>query len=250
MTTLNQWQALLWPIADDDWMMGHRGSEWLALAPDLEEDLATSSISQDELGHGALIYGLLEDLGDVAQDRAVYSRDLQYWRHARLTDAPPTTWAEWVFRRYVYEVFDAIRRWGLQQIPYVPLQQALRKMEPEESYHLAHYRHLMAILAHGGPTSQHFLQDAIIGDWPKLPELFSWGSDVWTIWNVAPLDPNVMQRAFSRIVQADFDQWPLSLPGPLGHPTPDARHHENSSRLRSLLKEMREVRDLSPDSLW
>ena len=51
--------AYLLPWADDELILGHRDSEWTGFAPMLEEDLAFSSIAQDEIGHAALIYGLI-----------------------------------------------------------------------------------------------------------------------------------------------------------------------------------------------
>ena len=54
---------LLFQLADDDFLFAYRGSEWLGLAPHIEEDVASSSISQDSMGHVAIFYKLLEELG-------------------------------------------------------------------------------------------------------------------------------------------------------------------------------------------
>ena len=48
---------LLFRMADDELIMGHRGSEWTGLAPILEEDIAFSSIAQDEICHSQ-VYSL------------------------------------------------------------------------------------------------------------------------------------------------------------------------------------------------
>ena len=45
-------------LADDELVIGHRHSQWTGVAPHLEEDLAFSSIAQDEIGHAVLWYGL------------------------------------------------------------------------------------------------------------------------------------------------------------------------------------------------
>ena len=44
-------EDLLLALADDEFVIGFIDSEWTGIAPMLEEDIATSSISQDELGH-------------------------------------------------------------------------------------------------------------------------------------------------------------------------------------------------------
>ncbi|WP_420812925.1 Phenylacetic acid catabolic protein, partial [Peribacillus acanthi] len=54
---------LLYQLADDDFILAYRGSEWLGLAPHIEEDVAYSSINQDTMGHAVMFYRLLEELG-------------------------------------------------------------------------------------------------------------------------------------------------------------------------------------------
>ena len=54
---------LLLSVADDEFVIGFWDSEWTGIAPMLEEDVATSSIAQDEIGHARALYELLaEDL--------------------------------------------------------------------------------------------------------------------------------------------------------------------------------------------
>ena len=48
-------------VADDEFVIGFWDSEWTGIAPMLEEDVATSSIAQDEIGHARALYELLAD---------------------------------------------------------------------------------------------------------------------------------------------------------------------------------------------
>ena len=43
-------------VADDEFVIGFWDSEWTGIAPMLEEDVATSSIAQDEIGHARALY--------------------------------------------------------------------------------------------------------------------------------------------------------------------------------------------------
>ena len=43
---------LLLSLADDKFILGHRNADWTGLAPLLEEDIAFSSIAQDEPSDG------------------------------------------------------------------------------------------------------------------------------------------------------------------------------------------------------
>ena len=50
--------GLVLALADDEMVLGHRHSEWTGWAPYLEEDLAFSSIAQDEMAHARVLYEL------------------------------------------------------------------------------------------------------------------------------------------------------------------------------------------------
>ncbi len=58
---------LLLTMADDEFVIGFWDSEWTGIAPMLEEDVAWSSIAQDEIGHARVWYEMLAQLtGDTA----------------------------------------------------------------------------------------------------------------------------------------------------------------------------------------
>ena len=51
--------------ADDKLMLGHMQSDWTGLAPILEEDIAASSMSQDDLSHALVLYEYLASRFDL-----------------------------------------------------------------------------------------------------------------------------------------------------------------------------------------
>ena len=53
---------LLLTMADDEFVIGFWDSEWTGIAPMLEEDVAFSSIAQDEIGHARVWYEMLAQL--------------------------------------------------------------------------------------------------------------------------------------------------------------------------------------------
>ena len=58
-------------LADDELIIGWRDSEWTGIAPLLEEDVAFSSIAQNEIGHARALYELAaRDLGTTADELA------------------------------------------------------------------------------------------------------------------------------------------------------------------------------------
>ncbi len=78
---------LLLSIADDELILGWRDSEWTGIAPTLEEDVAFSSIAQNEIGHARALYELAAvelgtDADALAFDRAAGGVPLRAVRRA------------------------------------------------------------------------------------------------------------------------------------------------------------------------
>ena len=59
---------LLYKLADDQLILGHRNSEWTGFGPILEEDIAFSSMAQDKIGHSLAFYTLLQELGEAESE--------------------------------------------------------------------------------------------------------------------------------------------------------------------------------------
>ena len=103
--------ALLLSMADDEFVIGFSDSEWTGIAPILEEDVAISSLAQDELGHAAALYALLASVRDDGRDAdaIAYDRSPAEYRHARLLDHGRGDWAMTIARRYLYDTADGTR---------------------------------------------------------------------------------------------------------------------------------------------
>lgn len=245
-------KSLLISVADDEWIMGHRGSEWLAETPDLENDLALSSTSQDEMGHAQLLYRLIEELGGPSPDHHVYARPIDNWHPARLVTLARQDWAEWVTRRYFYEVFDGIRRQALSTIPFPSLSHALQSIDREESYHIRYIEAQMTALAFGGPLASDYLANAIAVDYPLLPSLFSWGvaDETWQLLQCPALDPQSLRHMFEASIQGQFALWNIVWPGPLGPIDYQGRTAKNNPDLAAIRSELSAVRHIAPESHW
>ncbi len=116
-------------LADDELIIGWRDSEWTGIAPMLEEDVAFSSIAQNEIGHARAVYELL---GDDA-DALAFDRRLDQYRCAPLVQLHLLDWAHTIARRWLYEVADEIRITALMDE--LPL---AAKINREEAYHRMH----------------------------------------------------------------------------------------------------------------
>ncbi|PSR36961.1 MAG: phenylacetate-CoA oxygenase subunit PaaI [Sulfobacillus thermosulfidooxidans] len=246
------WIALLQPIADDEWIIAHRGSEWLGLAPDLEEDLAFSSINQDKMGHAQYYYALLEELGEKTPEDMVYGRSKEQWRHAVVLETAHGDWARLVALRYFYEVFDALRLERLSTASWQPLQDGVRKIRREEAYHLQHFTTWFEMLATGTEESRHRLREAIADLWPLLGGLFLWGPSehFLTAIGLDSLRGSELQRSWETHVAEKMRSMDLPWPGALSSPVLDGRLGEHSPDMHDLLQVMTEVRRSEPAAHW
>jgi ring-1,2-phenylacetyl-CoA epoxidase subunit PaaC len=154
---------LLLSMADDEFVIGFSDSEWTGIGPILEEDVAISSIAQDELGHAQALYRLFVDL--VADGRDVdavaYDRPPEGHYHARLLDHPRGDWAATIARRWIYETADAARLAALADASHAPLRDLVDKLRREERYHRLHLDAWLERLADAGGEPRRRLVAAL-----------------------------------------------------------------------------------------
>jgi ring-1,2-phenylacetyl-CoA epoxidase subunit PaaC len=125
-------------IADDELILGWRDSEWTGIAPSLEEDVAFSSIAQNEIGHARALYELAaRELGTDA-DALAFDREPSEYRSAQLVELRRLDWAHTIARHWLYECADEIRLAALKESGDTELAGLAAKMDREEIYHRMH----------------------------------------------------------------------------------------------------------------
>jgi ring-1,2-phenylacetyl-CoA epoxidase subunit PaaC len=125
-------------LADDELILGWRDSEWTGIAPSLEEDVAFSSIAQNEIGHARALYELAaRDLGTSA-DELAFDRDPSEYRSAPLVQQRRLDWAHTIARHWLYECADEIRLSALKESDDAEVAGLAAKMDREEVYHRMH----------------------------------------------------------------------------------------------------------------
>jgi ring-1,2-phenylacetyl-CoA epoxidase subunit PaaC len=141
--------GLLLSLADDELVIGHRHSEWTGWAPYLEEDLAFSSIGQDEMGHARLLYELAEPLAGKDPDELALGRQPSEYRNAILCERPNGDWGFTIARQCLYDTADDVRLATLEGSSFPELAAAVKTIRLEERYHLEHARQWFSRFAQG-----------------------------------------------------------------------------------------------------
>ena len=135
-------RGLVLALADDELCIGQNLAWWIAVGPFLEEDLALTSISQDELGHARALYGLLGD--DI--DALAYGRQPHDYLSAHLTELPCRDWGETLVRHFLYDAAEAVRWEALSGSSWEALGAVARRAAAEERSHLRHASGLLSRL--------------------------------------------------------------------------------------------------------
>ena len=152
---------VLLELADDELIVGWRDSEWTGIAPTLEEDVAFSSIAQNEIGHARALYELAaKELGTDA-DALAFDREPSEYRSAQLVELHLLDWAHTIARRYLYEEADRLRIEALINSDDAELAGLAQKIDREEVYHRLHAE-LWAARLHDEPRFREALEEL----WP------------------------------------------------------------------------------------
>ena len=125
-------------IADDELILGWRDSEWTGIAPLLEEDVAFSSIAQNEIGHARALYELVARERGTTADELAFDRAPDEYRCSRLVELRLLDWEKTIARNYLYEESDATRLERLKQSGDPELAGLAAKIDREEAYHRMH----------------------------------------------------------------------------------------------------------------
>jgi ring-1,2-phenylacetyl-CoA epoxidase subunit PaaC len=131
-------QQLLLEIADDELILGWRDSEWTGIAPFLEEDVAFSSIAQNEIGHARALYELVANERGTTADELALDRSPEEYRCCALVERRFLDWEKTIARHYLYEEADAKRIEQLKQSENGEIAGLAAKIDREEAYHRMH----------------------------------------------------------------------------------------------------------------
>jgi ring-1,2-phenylacetyl-CoA epoxidase subunit PaaC len=241
---------LLRSMADDEFVIGFSDSEWTGIAPLLEEDVAMSSIAQDEIGHAAALYALLGELLGEDPDAIAFDRQPGAYRHCRLLDHGRGDWAMTIARRYLYDTADAVRLDALAGGSWAPLADLVGKLIREERYHRMHAGAWLDRLARDGGEARTRLLVALRELQHDAATLFTPLADETALVEggilAAPM-PQLEERWRSEIGPV-FAALDLPMPPPAAQP--ERARLDHGRDFRWLWSEFTSVRRSEPGVTW
>ena len=116
-------KELIYKMADDLLILGHRNSEWTGMGPLLEEDIAFSSMAQDKIGQSHALFQILQQLGEQAPDTVAFTRNAEQFHNCILVELPNKEYDFGLIRHFLFDTADALRWKALTASSYEPLAQ-------------------------------------------------------------------------------------------------------------------------------
>ena len=241
---------LLRSMADDEFVIGFSDSEWTGIAPLLEEDVAMSSLAQDELGHAAALYGLLGELTGTDPDALAYDREPDDYRHCRLLDHGRGDWSMTIARRFLYDTADGVRLDALVDGTWAPLAELVGKLVREERYHRMHAGVWLDRLAGGGNDARSRLVAALTTLGPDAATVFAPLAEEGALIDAGILAAPMAELEGRWRVSIEPTLAGLDLPLPLLARDPARGRLDHGEAFRWLRSEFTMVRATEPGVTW
>jgi ring-1,2-phenylacetyl-CoA epoxidase subunit PaaC len=244
-------KELLFRLADDELIIGHRNTEWTGHGPILEADIAFSSMGQDELGHAQVYYSLLHDLGEADPDHLAFLREAAAFRCAQLVELPKGDWAFSVARQFMYDAAESVRLAALSKSSYAPLAQAARKFAGEEKYHFMHGKTWIKQLGQATAESRARLQAALNQVYPYALGLFETTEMEGAIATEGLQKPEAeLKQDWLALITPILQEAGLRVSVPDAAPLEGGRKGQHTEHLTALLNDMQLVFRGDPEATW
>jgi ring-1,2-phenylacetyl-CoA epoxidase subunit PaaC len=235
-------------FADDELCVGQNHSWWIAVGPFLEEDLAFSSIAQDELGHARMLYEFLELEESV--DQIAYGRDPREYRSAHIAELRCHQWPEALVRHVLYDLAEEVRWRALSKGSWKGIAAIATRAIAEERFHLQHALSLAERLLATAEGRKRLL--------PSFQRLAPMGQELFRV-NLDELQlvesgllssPLIDQKnSWIKNVETFLDLFNCEINWEQFQDAP-GREGMRSSDFESLHAEMVEVLSLDPNAKW
>ncbi len=238
--------------ADRALVLSHRLSEWVAHAPELEEDVALANIALDLLGQARVLYAYAAELeGDGRdEDDLAFTRSDREFRNVLLVEQPSGDFAHAMVRQLLHDAY-AIELWSaLRSSSDATIAGLAAKAAKETAYHLRHAATWVVRLGDGTDESHRRTVAALDDLWRFVDELFE-ADDVERSLAAAgvAVDPASLREGWDRRVDAVLSEATLARPE-VEYPARGGRDGEHGESLSYLLGEMRSVRVEHPGATW
>ena len=236
-------------LGDDALIAAQRTAEWIAAAPQLEEDVALGNIGLDQLGQARslLTYaGELEGAGRTEDDLA-YFRDERDFTNLQICELPNGDFGHAMARLLYFATYQHLLYDELRTSSDEILAGVAGKAVKEVAYHVDHATQWVLRLGDGTDESHGRMQAGLDALWPYTAEMFA--SDELVRRLDVAVDPASLEEEWHRRVTEVIDASTCTRPAST-YQHSGGREGRHTEHLSHLLAELQHVARSHPGASW
>jgi ring-1,2-phenylacetyl-CoA epoxidase subunit PaaC len=243
-------------LGDDALIMSHRLQQWLARAPELEEETALANIALDLLGQARLLLaraGAADGTGRSEDDYA-FGRGEREFRNVRLTEVADPDFGGLIARLLVFSTWRLALLARLRESRDPVLAAVAAKGVNEVAYHRDYAAQWAIRLAGGTQYSRGRIEAGLAAVAPLTAELFA-ATDTERRLAAAQVaaDPAAASEEFDDVIAAVLAEadlrWP-QVPGLAGVAGQAGRDGIHTEAMGFLLAELQSIARAYPGATW
>jgi len=194
-------------LGDDALILAQRLGEWIARAPQIEEDVALGNIALDLLGQARLFLTYAGEPAGKSEDDLAYLREEREFTNVQLVEHPNEDFAVTIARQLVFSSYQLALYDRLQHSADETLAGIAAKAVKEVDYHRDHATQWTLRLGDGTDESHAKMQAGLERIWPYVDEVFR-------PWADAPVDPASLRDEVMAYVDGVLTEATLTTPQP------------------------------------
>jgi ring-1,2-phenylacetyl-CoA epoxidase subunit PaaC len=236
-------------LGDDALIAAQRTAEWIAAAPQLEEDVALGNIGLDQLGQAR---SLLAYAGEVegagrGEDDLAYLRDERDFLNLQLCELPNGDFATTIARLLYFATYQHLLYDELCASADETLAGVAGKAVKEVAYHVDHATQWVLRLGDGTEESHRRMQAGLDNMWPYTAEMFTTDALVHRL--AVAVDPAKLAAEWERRVLEVIDASTCTRPES-SYQHEGGRDGRHTEHLGYLLAELQHVARSHPGASW
>lgn len=234
-------------LADTNLMLAQRNAEWCGHGPILEQDIAITNISLDQLGQSRNFYQYAATLigNGTTEDSFAYLRTEREFKNCLLAEQPNGDWAQTVLRQFFFSAYQFLLYEKLQHSGDEQLAAITAKALKEVSYHQRWSSEWVIRLGDGTEESHQRMLKAIDELWRYTGELFI-AADYET---AAGFDVTLLKDDWMKKVTAVFEEATLPVPEKVFMQT-GGKTGTHTEHLGYILTELQYLQRTYPNAEW
>lgn len=235
-------------LADTALIMGQRNSEWCAHGPILEQDIAITNITLDQVGQARNFYQYAATLmnefenKNETEDSLAYLRTERAFKNLLICELPNVDWAQTITRIFFLSAFQQCLYENMINSADKQLSAIAAKSIKEINYHLKWSSEWVIRMGDGTAESHARMVNAIDYLWSYTGEFFISAS-------YEMIDVSSLQAPWLKIVKTIFEEATLSIPENVFMQT-GGKTGVHTEHLGFILSEMQSLQRTYPGAAW